>query len=604
MSQPPTTRARTGEPEGPGAEGPAVDPKELKAVQTVVDKLLVSLKTYSLFPPNNVNVKQTLDHFERALTDYFAAHGDTLSLETTPTQLRYQDAIVYENPDKAKSVAFRMNKDGVKEVEIEEGIERQEIMNFFDVFKEVEHVDELEDDFVTILWEKDCPHIRTVVVEEQLDPALVPSIPSGDQMAKKSYGGGMALVAPKEADSGGIGAEVPKQFLSRFTPDILTLTEEEKKALQDRVDKEGQASPLLDLMDILFEIFQLDNDWETFQNMMRLIRKTTESVVVKKKFALGRVLVEKALAARERRDILQAKHLGEIDKFLDDLGAGEAMTTVKGMLLDVQQNVPEDCWEYLKRLRRNAAPHLFEVLRADQHPKEMIEILVSYGPAEFNTYVPGLDDPKAVVVSHVMDLLARLDAKRALPLLIPRLKHPDPTIRTKCIQALAKSDLPDVAKEFLPLLQDAIKDIRLSVLAYFVRNPYSPALGVLQAAYDRRAKLKMDVFEQEQTLTAMGRADPDRAFPYFEAVLRKRPWLWFQRPILEESQKRVVFALARLPGSRPLDVLRAYAEGGAGLVPKICQSALQARGGGGERPAPAPPAAPAPPGPEGGHGKA
>ncbi len=570
--------------EAGGGEAPEVDPKQLKAVKSVLDKFQVALKTYSLFPPDNVNVRQTLEGFERSLNDYFEAHGDELPFETTPTQFRFEKAIVYENPDKGKSISFRMNKDGIKQLIFEEGIERQEVMNFFDVFKEIEHADEMEDDFVTILWEKDCPHIRTQVMDEQIDPAALPDIPSAKDMLKRSYGGAATLAAPPEAESGTPdgGSSIPdtRQLLSRMSPDILALSEEEKKALQARIEAECKSSPLLDLMDILFEIFQLDNDWATFQDMARLVKKTLESVVLKKKFALSRVILEKIAGLRERRDLLQSNHIQELDRIIEDLGTGEPMQVVKAMLMDPNQHVPEDCWEYLKRLRRNAAPSLFEILRADQYPKALIPILAAYGQAEFNLYAPALEESNPGVVGNVMELLIQVDARRAIPLLIPLLqKREDPFIQTRCIEVLAKSDHPEVSKVFLPFIHSKVHDIRLAILAYFVRNPNRSAFDPLYESFQKRISMKMDVFEQEQTLTAMGRSDPDRGYPFFESVLRKKTWLWFLRPALEETQKRVVFALARLPGSHPLEILKAFAEAKEAHVARLCKSALGFRGG-------------------------
>ncbi len=81
----------------------------------------------------------------------------------------YQGKVVYESQDVKESLAFVFFKDGVRELQFSKGLEFREIFDFLNVVRKSDFLNRMEDDLVTLLWEKDFSHITFTTVDEFLE---------------------------------------------------------------------------------------------------------------------------------------------------------------------------------------------------------------------------------------------------------------------------------------------------------------------------------------------------------------------------------------------------------------------------------------------------
>lgn len=140
----------------------------VRATRSLIQLFLQAVKAYRLYEENHPILSKFLDRL-RLDFDRFFTEFDSFSIQIGEYQLFYKGKVVYENMDVKESLAFFFYKDGVRELRFIKGLEFREIVDFFNIVKRSDVVNRLQDDLVTLLWEKDFSHIIFHVMDEFLE---------------------------------------------------------------------------------------------------------------------------------------------------------------------------------------------------------------------------------------------------------------------------------------------------------------------------------------------------------------------------------------------------------------------------------------------------
>ena len=81
--------------------------------------------------------------------------------------LSYKGKILYENKDVKTSLAFLLYKDGLREIRFMKGLEEWEVQGLIDIIKRSDNVNHLEDDIVTLMWEKRFRHTSVPLATDE-----------------------------------------------------------------------------------------------------------------------------------------------------------------------------------------------------------------------------------------------------------------------------------------------------------------------------------------------------------------------------------------------------------------------------------------------------
>jgi len=127
-------------------------------VRDIVSLLSKAAKNYQVYLPNNriflASLAEAKQNLERYIDEY-----EVLTLVVKEFELQFEGVPVYSNDDKHQSLAFRMYRDGVRLISFHKGISEDEMVAFFEALTKCLECENLEEDFVTILWEKDLQSI-------------------------------------------------------------------------------------------------------------------------------------------------------------------------------------------------------------------------------------------------------------------------------------------------------------------------------------------------------------------------------------------------------------------------------------------------------------
>ncbi len=144
------------------------DQKEFDSARILVQVLVKTLKSLLLYPKNNPIPKEFKRKLHQSFCDFLDSN-DELRLEVRHSQMLCQGKMVYEDNDREEGMAYALYKDGVRELIFVKGVDQEELSQFLETIELSLKSPDLEDDLVTLLWEKDFDHIKYLVVDDLLD---------------------------------------------------------------------------------------------------------------------------------------------------------------------------------------------------------------------------------------------------------------------------------------------------------------------------------------------------------------------------------------------------------------------------------------------------
>jgi hypothetical protein len=141
--------------------------EDIKEAKDILQTLIKTKKTLRMYPQNNPIYVKTLDESYAKFKSFFD-YKDNLILRIKHNSISYNSEQIYYNTEKEDNLALFFFKDGLRELTFKKGLLREELEEFlkiiaFDFDREV-----VDDDIVTLLWEKDFQNIQYVVDEAVL----------------------------------------------------------------------------------------------------------------------------------------------------------------------------------------------------------------------------------------------------------------------------------------------------------------------------------------------------------------------------------------------------------------------------------------------------
>jgi len=220
----------------------------------------------------------------------------SFSLQMREHQIFYHGNVVYESDDLKESLAFVFFKDGIRELRFHRGLETEELLDFLNIVRRSDAVNRMEDDLVTLLWEKDFSHITFTTMDEFLEkgstfvPATEQDLLEGMEFKPTEAAG--ALQENKEEDQAEVFGILTDENLKRaLNPlpgqslvDACQLAPDELKRINREIQEEYQSEHLAIMIDSLVEILlHLGEDMDAYENLILFLKRLNRGFLVKKK---------------------------------------------------------------------------------------------------------------------------------------------------------------------------------------------------------------------------------------------------------------------------------------------------------------------------------
>ena len=513
-----------GEPTDDSLETPAGRSTRGKAASEALRALSHTARSFVLYDAGNERIRGFLQEV-RSRVEYFLKTYGELIVEIRPWELAVDGEVVYSEPDRERSMAFRLYRDGVRRLTFHPELDWSELVTLVGILSvRYKGIRTQEDDIVTLLWRAGFSNIEIAAVEGLVaseedatrDDAETGRDPFGPQNAAQA----MIFAAP-------YSFEYPwPPFAERAVVDFRPVSAN----LLERITAE-------------------DGPGSLPADCLRLVREMLVGLADPlDPLPLGDVTA----SLRELRGFLVSD--GKLDTLLEAVRLIVRGTAVGGA---GQPELVAACVdvETLKRLITALPPE------TKQAPPALLE-LASLAPGDHLATLLDLFDAAEGQPSPVVRQLLEAQAKGQAPRLLARLRKTSGPAALALFRLMARVDATAAAGAAPELLARDVPDLQIEVLGFCERAPYGPKIGrALVGALDADSELV-----RNRALAILVRQREGRAFdPLVERL--KRAGGGFA----ETEAPAIGEALAKLDPERALSLFREWAKP-PGLLGRIAPS--------------------------------
>ena len=539
--------------EMPSIEGVEAD-EEFLLARDLTSAFIKAVKAFRFYPPDNPTLKgfreQLLKKFQFFLNKY---HSFTIQLGEY--DLSFKGKILYENRDVKTSLAFLLYKDGLREIRFVKGLEEWEVQGFVDILKQTDHINQLEDDIVTLMWEKDFMHISFLATDEFLEetPVVIPG--NVDQFRKNLVFKPMGHQVQVDFFEEGSGEEIDLDHillkeikeLPPFVSDrsVYSLTPDEVEGLRRDVEAEVAPTFVFNVLDILFEILALEKASEPFQDVVNIMIKILDAFLTIGEFTKAADLLKRVNIILKTYD-MKDWQIESIRRIV--LEAGEEVRIERiGKVLEREEVRLEDVNAYLLLLQKNSIKPLIKLLgelRNSKARRVFCDALSEIGKNAIELFTPFVDDRRWFLVRNIVYILGRIGKEQSFPYIQKAFNHEEIRVRREAIQALGLIGGSKATGLLVKALTD--NDVRIRCMAAINLGKVGQKAGLIPLLEVVQSKdfSKREPVEIKAFLNAIGMVGSNEAIPILQQLLERKSW--FGRGKIDEIRTEVANALAMI----------------------------------------------------------
>jgi HEAT repeat protein len=539
--------------EMPLIEGVETD-EEVLLSRDLTGAFIKTVKAFRFYPPDNPTLKGLRDQLLKKFK-FFLNKYPSFVIQVGEYDLSYKGRVLYENRDVKTSLAFSLYKDGLREIQFMKNLEEWEVQGIVDILKQSEQVNPLEEDIVTLMWERDFVHIRYLATDEFLKetPVIIPD--HVDQFRKglvlKPLAHHVEVDLAEEGSEEGVNLdgllskinEEPSSFVSDRS--IYSLTPDEVEGLRKEVETEVSPIFAVSVVDILFEILVLEKEQESYQDVVNTLIKVLDSFLALSEFVRATDLLKRAYILLKTYDLQdwQVEKIGEIL-----LKAGEEARVARiGKFLEREEVRLDEVNAYLSLLQKNSIQPLVKLLGELKNSKArrvFCDALSEIGKNAIELFIPFMDDRRWFLVRNIVYILGRIGKEESLPYIQKAFNHEENRVRREAIQALGLIGGQKTVGLLVKALTD--EDVRIRCMAAINLGKAGKKTGLIPLVEIVQSKdfYKREPVEIKAFFNGIGMAGSDEVVPVLQDLLERKSW--FSRGKTDEIRIGAAHALAMI----------------------------------------------------------
>ena len=537
----------------PGADLRAVS-AAAQAAGAAIQALARAARSFVLYDAGNTVIRQLLETWRTRALEALTTHGE-LALEVRPFEMALRGEVVYLDPDREKSLAFKLFRDGVRRLTLTPTASWEELLKLLEVVAlRYTAVRQQEDDTVTLLRRADLKGIRVVAVEGFVPSEERPEPEAADDPARKGAkpAEGWDTPLPRLPPPG------PIAFRPLPAPALAGLRASESD--------EALASSAMGLArDLLAEAVR--GGWPTpSADLVAFFGELRDYLLAEGRLAPLRQLVE----------LVAGSGAGEIrEQILSSLGNARTLDLVLAAVPEGATDLPEDLLGLVPLLGLAPALDRLEKEPDSRRRALLLKLVLSRLPREADTLLhrlPALEPGLARALAHGLVTGAPEKAVEVARFL---LGQKDQALRIAGLESLAQAPGEVPMPPVMALLDDPSEAIRVKAAEVLGRRGDEGAREVLLRALETGDRSLPEV-------EALG-----RALAEVSPVQAGRLLLGWLHPKgrflvgISAQQKRLQWAavagLALVPGEEAERQLQALAQAADEELRKHCLASLARR---------------------------
>ncbi|HEX5831367.1 MAG TPA: HEAT repeat domain-containing protein [Gemmatimonadaceae bacterium] len=540
-------------------------------VEDMLRLLGKTARAHALYLHNNPTYLRTLEQLRASFAPIWA-EASALVLTVGDTELRWEGRTVLAEADKSsEALPWLLYKDGIRELHLLPGFEREELEVFLDLVLAVRRVGNVEDDLITLLWERDLAFLRYRFVDVADDGVFA--------FERKQQAGPSSLVTASALQTA-VQQQAGLVRIDDYQGTLHFLNAQEVEYLRREVEREYNRDLHAATVATLLDMYELQGDQPGARDeICAAVDTLLVQLLTTRAFRSVALLLREARATSARSTGADAVHQRRLAALPDRLSTPEAVAQLLEALDAAQEPPPQaEIDELFAELRPAALGSLFRALDAVQSPgvrgalRAAADRLASANTAEL---VRLLGDADRAVALEAARRAGALRAAAAVPALGAQLRGSDATLRQTAAQALADIGSAGALQQLEQLLVDVDRDVRVIAARAMGARGYRAALPRLEAVVRSKACRDADLTEKMAVFESYGALCGDAGVSFLDGILNARGLLGRREdPALRAC---AAVALGRIGSGAAIDALRRCADEKEVVVRNAVSKAL--RGG-------------------------
>jgi HEAT repeat protein len=570
--------------EMPLVEGLEAD-EELLLARDLMRSFIKGIKALRFYPPDNPILKGFKELLPKKF-NFFLNKYNSFIFQIGEYDLSFKGKVLYENRDIKTSLAFLFYKDGLRELRFMKELEEWEIQGLIDIIVRSDNINQLEDDFVTMLWEKDFVHIGYLATDEFLDETRVLVPESVEQFRKDLVFKPVAHHVEVDLLEEDVEGADSDQALSRLIEElhsfvsnrkVYSLTPDEVERLRKEVVEEVDPAFVFNIVDTLFEILALEREPEPYQNAVTTFNKILDALLTLGEFKKATDLLKRFYKALKTPELLDWQ-IEIMRKFIVEAGEEERIERI-GRVLEREEAIRlEDVTSYLTLLQRNSVRPLIKLLGERKKSKTrrvICDALSEIGRNAIELFTPFMDDPRWYLVRNITYILGRIGKEESLPYIQKAFNHHEVRVRREAIQALGLIGGPKAVGLLVKALTDEDGRIRSVAAINLGKVGKKAALVPLLEVVQLKEFQKREPLEIKAFFDAIGMLGSNESIPVLQQLLERKSWFGWGKT--EEIRIGAANALAMVGTPEAKAVLMSGKDSKDESIRNACLQALRSK---------------------------
>ena len=543
--------------------------EDLKKVKDIIQSFMKSKKIVRMYPKNNPIYLNTLEDDFSKFKDFFY-YKDDLVLYIKQNEIFYDSEQVYFNPEKDDNLALFFFKDGLREISFKKGLSYEEMEDFLKIISLDYSRDVLDDDVVTLFWEKDFQNIHYVVDETVLADEDDYETKAVKELQEKETEEEDLLKAYEDAMKTDEGVQ-DVTIVPLTDKDLQLLVKELEKDSRDKIDK---------MVEILFEMFYFSESKDDLEDLVNFFIGAIEYSI-----GQGNILLATNALARLQGMAGEKNVPEELKRYAKKVlmrASGDTVINLIGEVLDsgqeIEENVIEDFVKYLDKTAIAPFMKILGELKSIHARKIVIDALIHLGTKDITALSRGLNDSRWYVVRNIIYVLRKIGDKRAVDYLLKTIRHGDIRVKKEVIRALGELGGGGVLQALRECLDDPDIQIRVASLkALGTMGSEAAKRIIMNKVSDKNFKDK-EFEEKKEFFDVLGRWKDSEIFGFLSNILKNKTF--FGRTKNYENRACAAYGLGLIGNAEALPLLNKCKNDSNKLLREFSHAAIKRIGNG------------------------
>lgn len=564
---------------------------DVKRVADWIGALVRTIKASRTYPANSPTLHKFNVELESRTWSCLKEVGD-ITLVVQQFDLLYENYSVYHNADRNESLAFRFYGDGVREITFREGLEPHELRGFLEVLRRAVESQQVQDDVVTLLWERDFRHIQYLFISlEDLTEESGQVAYDADEGHEGHEGGsgipwptrGVIEEDPPPAASveGSIERSddwVPKVETSTPWDETIgiqfALSEEENAQLEQLILEEEQRALTDEVLEIVATILAAEDTPAGFLDSAAAFQRFIELAIEDGAVSRANDLTARLRSVAAQKAETQPEFKGLAEQVIREIGRPSFLGQMAPTLNSHSEIDPAVLTNFLVQLGPSAAPAICDLLgqvNQVRYRRALCESLAISCKDDVEVLIERLGDTRWYVIRNIVYILGRIAHQGVERALDRALHHEDVRVRKEAVRALGNIESPTSRAYLVSAFRDTDAGVRIqAAMTLAVKRDDRAAQSILTVIQGPEF-MRRDTNERQAFFEALGRCGSDTLVPKLGSILTRGGLFATGN---EEERLHAALALAWLGTPAALKLLNQELESKREPVRRAVETAL------------------------------